>query len=350
MKNDDLPSLAAAVAEPFDGGFEEGLLIGDAEVGEREQEQGLRPRSLNEFTGQADVVSNLHIMLRAAAARGHSVDHLLFAGPPGLGKTTLAMLLAAELGAGLRQTSGPALLRPGDIVGLLSDVEEGSVVFIDEVHRIPRPVEEVLYQAMEDFAVDLMSSSRSIRIDLPRFTLVGATTRTGLLTGPLRDRFGYLGRLELYEVEDLVRIVNRSALLLDVDVDDEGARVVASRSRGTPRIANRLLRRVRDFAEVEADGVVTAEVATAGLHAFGVDELGLDKVDRMILETLCLRSGDRAMGLNTLAQAVGEEPSTIEDAYEPYLIRSGLLLRTQSGRLASPAAYAHLGLKSDRLL
>jgi Holliday junction DNA helicase RuvB len=328
-----------------DGGGEIGsLLDADADDDERSDEQGLRPRSLDDFVGQPDVVGNLRVLLGAARRRFEPADHMLFAGPPGLGKTTLAMLIAAEMGAALKMTTGPSLVKPGDAVALLSSVKEGTVVFIDEVHRIPRQVEEVLYPAMEDFALDVAGGGKTIRLRLPPFTLVGATTRTGLLTGPLRDRFGYVGRLELYGDDDLASIVSRSAGILGVDVDDDAARLIASRSRGTPRIANRLLRRVRDWAEMQADGRVDAAVAEAGLAAFGVDALGLDKVDRLILDVLCNRSGGRPMGLRSLAQAVGEEPETVEDAYEPHLVRLGLVLRTAQGRVAAPDAYRHLGL------
>ncbi len=286
-------------------------------------------------------------MLEAARRREQPVDHLLFAGPPGLGKTSLAGIVAAEMGVGLRITSGPALVahrRPGRI---LTDLQHGDVLFIDEIHRLPRPVEEVLYPAMEDFQLDILigkgPTARSIRLDLPRFTLVGATTRTGLLTGPLRDRFGFVGRLDLYAAEDLQGIVVRSAGILGVEVDLEGARQIASRARGTPRIANRLLRRVRDFVEVRAQGAITASLATEGLELFGVDELGLDKVDRAILDALCRRFDGRPVGLVTLAHCVGEEPETVEDAYEPYLLQQGLLQRTPRGRMATPRAFAHLG-------
>jgi Holliday junction DNA helicase RuvB len=312
------------------------------------EEVRLRPRRLAEFIGQRQLTEHLEIVLQAARQRGRPVDHLLFAGPPGLGKTSLAGIVAGELGVGLRTTSGPALVRPGDLAALLSSLEAGEVLFIDEVHRLPRAVEELLYPAMEDGCLDLVvgkgPTARSVRLELPPFTLVGATTRTGLLTGPLRDRFGFVGRLDLYEVDELEAIVRRSATILGVPIARGGARRIAERSRGTPRIANRLLRRVRDFAEVRADGAVSEEVALAGLELFGVDHLGLDKVDRAILDVLCRRFAGRAVGLSTLAQCVGEEPETVADAYEPYLLRQGLLLRTPRGRVATPLAYAHLGL------
>jgi holliday junction DNA helicase RuvB len=307
----------------------------------------LRPRKLDEFIGQPQLTEHLGIVFEAARRRGQSVDHLLFAGPPGVGKTSLAGIVATEMGAGLRVTSGPALARTGDLAAILTDLQPGDVLFIDEIHRLPRPVEEVLYPAMEDFKLDILigkgPTARSIRLDLPRFTLVGATTRTGLLTGPLRDRFGFLGRLDLYDTEDLCEIVSRSARILGISVDPDGAREIAFRARGTPRIANRLLRRVRDFVEVRAEGRVTAPLAAEGLELFGIDTLGLDKVDRSILEALCRRFGGRPVGLVTLAQCVGEEPDTIEDAYEPFLLQQGLLQRTPRGRIATPRAYDHLG-------
>jgi Holliday junction DNA helicase RuvB len=311
-------------------------------------EAALRPRSLAEFVGQPRVVEHLEILLRAAAARGQAADHLLFAGPPGLGKTTLAGIVAAELGVGLRVTSGPALERAGDLAAILTNLEDGDVLFVDEVHRLPRPVEEVLYPAMEDFQLDIVigkgPTARTIRIDLPRFTLVGATTRTGLISGPLRDRFGFLARLDLYDPADLARIVSRAAGILGVSIDEAGAVEIARRARGTPRVANRLLRRVRDWAEVRGDGRIDATVAAAALRTFDVDERGLDKLDRAILQALCVTFGGGPVGLATLAVAVGEEPSTVEDVYEPFLLAEGLLCRTPRGRTATPAAWAHLGL------
>jgi Holliday junction DNA helicase RuvB len=307
----------------------------------------LRPRRLDEFLGQPQLTEHLGIVFEAARRRDQPVDHLLFAGPPGLGKTSLAGIVAVEMGVGLRVTSGPALARAGDLAALLTDLQPGDVLFIDEIHRLPRPVEEVLYPAMEDFQLDILvgkgPTARSIRLDLPRFTLVGATTRAGLLTGPLRDRFGFVGRLDLYEAGDLEGIVARSGGILGVEVDAGGAAEIASRARGTPRIANRLLRRVRDYVEVRAAGVITAGLATEGLELFGVDELGLDKVDRAILDALCRRFDGRPVGLVTLAQCVGEEPDTVEDAYEPYLLQQGLIQRTPRGRMATPRAFAHVG-------
>ncbi|MGH9170187.1 MAG: Holliday junction branch migration DNA helicase RuvB [Acidimicrobiales bacterium] len=315
---------------------------------EIELEAGLRPRSLAEFVGQDDLRERLSIVLEAASKRGQAVDHLLFAGPPGLGKTTLAGIVAAEMGVRLRVTSGPALVRTGDVAAILTDLDDGDVLFIDEIHRLGRAVEEVLYPAMEDFQLDIVlgkgPSARSIRLDLPRFTLVGATTRTGLVTGPLRDRFGFVARLDHYQPAELVAIVLRSARRLGVEVTPAGAAEIAGRSRGTPRLAIRLLRRVRDYVEVRGDGVVTIEAALEGLARFGVDDLGLDHVDRMILEVLCVRFAGRAVGLSTLAVSIGEETETVEDAYEPFLLKAGLLLRTPRGRLATPAAYLHLGL------
>jgi len=319
-----------------------------AQAGEAADEVGLRPSHLADFVGQAELVEHLSIVLEAARLRGDPPDHVLFAGPPGLGKTTLAGIVAAEVGAPLRITSGPALLRGGDLAAQLNELGEGDVLFIDEIHRLPRAVEEILYPAMEDFELDITigkgPTARSVRLGLPRFTLVGATTRTGLVSAPLRDRFGFVARLDYYPPEELERIVRRAAAILEVRLEDGGAREIASRSRGTPRIANRLLRRVRDFAEVRHGGIVTQEVAQAGLALFGVDTLGLDKVDRAILETLCLRFAGRAIGLSTLATSIGEEPETVQSVYEPFLLQLGLVAKTPRGRLAMPAAYAHLGL------
>jgi holliday junction DNA helicase RuvB len=311
------------------------------------EEVGLRPRTLDEFVGQAQLVEHLGIVLQAARQRRQPVDHILFAGPPGLGKTSLAGIVAAEMGAGLRITAGPVLTRAGDLAALLTDLQDGDVLFIDEIHRLHSSVEEMLYSAMEDGRLDILigkgPTARSIRLELPKFTLVGATTRTGLVSGPLRDRFGFVGRLDLYAPEDLRAIVERSAHILKVRIDSDGATRISERSRGTPRVANRLLRRVRDFAEVRGDGFIDGATASEGLELFGVDELGLDKVDRAILTTLCTRFGGHPVGLTTLSQCVGEEPDTIEDAYEPFLLQSGLIQRTSRGRVATERAWAHLG-------
>ena len=315
---------------------------------ERSAEVSLRPGSLREFIGQRELVGHLAIVLGAARARGQVADHLLFAGPPGLGKTSLANIVAGEMGSGLRITSGPVLSRPGDLAALLTDLQEGDVLFIDEIHRLSRAVEEVLYPAMEDRRMDVMigrgPSARSIRLDLPNFTLVGATTRTGLVAAPLRDRFGFVGQLDLYDREELTIIVTRSAALLGVALAGDAARTIAGRSRGTPRIANRLLRRVRDVAAVRGAALVDGRAAVEALELFGVDEYGLDKIDRRILGLLCGQFANQPVGLTTLAHACGEESATIEDAYEPFLLREGLLIRTPRGRLATERAYAHLGL------
>lgn len=317
------------------------------EPAEASDEVSLRPKTLDDFVGQAELKEHLSIILEAARRRGQAADHLLFAGPPGLGKTTLAGIVAAEMEAELHVTSGPALERGGDLASILSQLAEGDVLFIDEIHRLSRAVEEVLYPAIEDFQLDIVlgkgPAARSIRMDVPRFTLVGATTRTGLITGPLRDRFGLNARLDYYESADLESIVTRAAGILDVRLDAKGAAEIARRARGTPRIANRLLRRVRDFAEVRGSGVVDEAAAREGLRVFGVDERGLDKVDRALLAALCRRFGGGPVGLSTLAISVAEPTETVEDVYEPFLIREGLLMRTPRGRVATPAAWAHLG-------
>ena len=329
-------------------GVREELLSPDREPVEMELEVGLRPRRLDEFVGQAELKGHLRVMLAAARERGQAADHFLFAGPPGLGKTTLAHIVAAEMGAELQVTSGPALERAGDLAAILTKLEPGDVLFIDEIHRLARAVEEVLYPAMEDFELDIVlgkgPAARSIRLEIPPFTLVGATTRTGLITGPLRDRFGLTARLDYYEPDELQSIVGRAGGILGVDLDEVGASEIARRSRGTPRIANRLLRQCRDFAQVERNGVVDGQVARDGLAFFGVDDLGLDKLSRAILSALCERFGGGPVGLKTLAISVSEPDDTVEDVYEPYLIQQGLLARTPKGRVALPMAYDHLGL------
>ncbi|HEX6420848.1 MAG TPA: Holliday junction branch migration DNA helicase RuvB [Acidimicrobiales bacterium] len=326
----------------------EELLDPGRDPDEAAAETTLRPRRLAEFVGQAELKSHLDILLEAARRRREAPDHLLFSGPPGLGKTTLASIIAAEVDAHLHTTSGPAVERAGDLAAILTQLDEGDVLFVDEIHRLPRAVEEVLYPAMEDFQLDIVlgkgPAARSIRLDLPRFTLVGATTRTGSITGPLRDRFGLVARLDYYTAADLEAIVARAAGILGVVIDAEGCAEIARRARGTPRIANRLLRRVRDFAEVTADGTVDRATAAEGLALFGVDDRGLDQVDRAILGALCERFGGGPVGLSTLAISVGEQTETVEDVYEPFLIQQGLLMRTPRGRVALPAAWHHLGL------
>ena len=315
--------------------------------GESDLENKLRPARLAEFIGQPRVREQLDLVLRGALGRGSPPDHVLLSGPPGLGKTSLAMIIGAELGSPVRITSGPALERAGDLAAMLSNLVEGDVLFIDEIHRMARPAEEMLYLAMEDFRVDVVvgkgPGATSIPLDVAPFTLVGATTRAGALTGPLRDRFGFTGHMEFYEPEDLELVVRRSAQILDVDLRPDGGREIAHRSRGTPRIANRLLRRVRDYAEVRADGAVTRDVARAALAVYDVDELGLDRLDRAVLSALVRSFHGGPVGVSTLAVAVGEEPGTVEEVCEPYLVRAGMLARTPRGRVATPAAWRHLG-------
>ncbi|MGI6032152.1 MAG: Holliday junction branch migration DNA helicase RuvB [Coriobacteriales bacterium] len=310
-------------------------------------DQNLRPKTLDDYIGQKRIKDNLGVLIEAARLRGEPLDHLLFSGPPGLGKTTLATVIANEMGVSIKTTSGPAIERAGDLAAILTNLEEGDVLFIDEIHRLNHTVEEVLYPAMEDFALDIVigqgPAARSIRLDIPRFTLVAATTRTGLLTGPLRDRFGASFHLEYYSVPELHDIVVRSASILGVEVDDEGATEIARRSRATPRLANRLLKRVRDYAQVRSDGLITGEVARNALAFFEVDELGLDPMDNRILEMLVNVFEGRAVGLSTLASALGEEPDSIEDVYEPFLLKQGLIVRTPKGRVATRKAYEHLG-------
>ena len=311
-------------------------------------DRNLRPQTLDEYCGQERVRDNLRVLMQAARERHEPLDHVIFSGPPGLGKTTLAGIVANEMGAHMRATSGPAIERTGDLAAILTNLEEGDVLFVDEIHRLNHQVEEVLYPAMEDFYLDIVigkgPAARSIRLDVPRFTLVGATTRTGLLTGPLRDRFGISYRLDYYTVEELSRIVQRSASILGASLDEEASAEIASRSRGTPRLANRLLKRVRDFAQVRANGHITWQVASEALSFFEIDEIGLDWMDTQILMALTKTFRGRPVGLTTIASAVAEDPSTIEDVYEPYLLQQGLIVRTPQGRQATLAAFEHLGI------
>lgn len=308
----------------------------------------LRPKLLRDYIGQEKIKSTLKVFIDAAKNRGEALDHVLFYGPPGLGKTTLCGIIANEMGVNMKVTSGPAIEKPGEMAAILNNLQEGDVLFVDEIHRLNRQVEEVLYPAMEDFAIDIMlgkdSSARSIRLDLPKFTLVGATTRAGLLTAPLRDRFGVVQRLEFYSPDELKIIVERSAGVLGVEIDVEGAWEIAMRSRGTPRLANRLLKRVRDFAQVKYDGIITKEVAEFALNILDVDKLGLDNNDRTLLLTLIQKFSGGPVGVDTLAAAIGEDSGTLEDVYEPYLLMNGLINRTPRGRMATEAAYHHLGL------
>jgi Holliday junction DNA helicase RuvB len=314
----------------------------------------LRPKTLEEFVGQERVKEQLALLIEGARQRGEPVDHLLFSGPPGLGKTTLGQIVANEMGAGFQPTSGPALDRPGDLASILTLLDDGDVLFVDEIHRMPRTVEEVLYPALEDFNLDVVlgkgPTARSIRLELPRFTLIGATTRPGRITLPLRERFGFSPRLDYYPVDDLGKIVRRSAGILGVRTDADGADEIAKRSRGTPRIANRLLRRVRDFAEVRHDGAITGDLARAGLELFEVDELGLDRLDHSVLRMIVDKFGGGPVGLSTLAAAVGEEPDTVEDVVEPYLMQLGFLKRTPRGRVGTERAFRHLGVTTPGTL
>lgn len=327
------------------------IITTDLEMEDVAIEKTLRPQTLEEYIGQEKAKKNLKVFIDAAKERGEVLDHVLFYGPPGLGKTTLSTIIAAEMGVNIKITSGPAIEKPGEMAAILNGLSEGDVLFIDEIHRLNRQVEEVLYPAMEDYAIDIMlgkgATSHSIRLDLPKFTLVGATTRAGLLTAPLRDRFGVIHKLEFYTVDELKTIIKRSAKVLNVEIDDNGATELARRSRGTPRIANRLLKRVRDFAQVKYDGVITEEVANYALDLLDVDKLGLDKGDRTILNVIIDKFAGGPVGIETLAAAIGEDSGTIEDVYEPYLIQNGLINRTPRGRVATELAYKHLVSDSE---
>lgn len=323
-------------------------LVAGAEAPEDLEDVSLRPRKFEEYIGQEKVRANLSVFIEAAKQRKEPLDHVLLYGPPGLGKTTLAGIIASELGVSLRITTGPAIEKAADLAGLLTNLNDFDVLFIDEIHRLNRAVEEILYPAMEDFAFDIIMgkgpAARSLRLDLPKFTLVGATTRAGLLTAPLRDRFGVISRLEMYDASELSRIVRRSANILHVEIDDTGAHEIALRSRGTPRIANRLLKRVRDFAQIKGDGSITGAIAAMALDALEVDKLGLDNIDRTLLNTIIVKFSGGPVGLDTLAASTGEEATTIEDVYEPYLLQLGFISKTPRGRVAMPRAYEHLGL------
>jgi Holliday junction DNA helicase RuvB len=334
--------------DPIDDFDDESQVSAELVAGDGDVEASLRPKSLDDFIGQPRVREQLQLVLTGAKLRGSTPDHILMSGPPGLGKTSMAMIIAGELGSSLRLTSGPALERAGDLAAMLSNLVEGDVLFIDEIHRIARPAEEMLYLAMEDFRVDVVvgkgPGATSIPLEVAPFTLVGATTRSGALTGPLRDRFGFTAHMDFYEPEELQQILMRSAGILGVDLEVDAGAEIARRSRGTPRIANRLLRRVRDFAEVRADGIVTMDVAQAALAVYDVDQLGLDRLDRSVLSALVRSFGGGPVGVSTLAVAVGEEPSTVEEVCEPFLVRAGMIARTPRGRVATAAAWAQLGM------
>ncbi len=330
----------------------EGRIVSPVLGNEDQEELNLRPSRLSEYVGQDKVKENLAVFIAAAKQRKEPIDHVLLYGPPGLGKTTLANIIAAEMQSQIRATSGPAIERPGDLAAILTNLQPGDVLFIDEIHRLNRAVEEVLYPAMEDFTLDIIigkgPSARSIRLDLPPFTLVGATTRIGNLSAPLRDRFGVVSRLEYYNEDDLVTIVERAARILRIEVDKEGAREIGRRARGTPRIANRLLKRVRDFAQVSGSRIINKEIADLALNKLEVDKLGLDSIDRVMLSTIITKFGGGPVGLDTLAASISEETATIEDVYEPYLLQLGFLQRTPRGRVATPAAYEHLNIKYNK--
>lgn len=339
------------IENEFEYDFENRMSAPEYTPADEDIENSLRPKQLTDYIGQEKVKENLSIYIKAAKQRGEALDHVLLYGPPGLGKTTLAGIVANEMGVNIRITSGPAIEKQGDLVAILSNLEQGDVLFIDEIHRLNRTVEEILYPAMEDGKIDIIigkgPSARSYQLSLPRFTLVGATTRAGQLSAPLRDRFGVVLRLEMYTPDELSQIVHRSAKILNISVDNEGAYKIASRSRGTPRIANRLLKRSRDFAEVKYDGVITSEAAESALGSMEIDELGLDSIDRRLLMTMVKNYNGGPVGLETISAAIGEESVTIEDVYEPYLMQIGFLARTPRGRIVTPAGYRHLGINKD---